>query len=88
MSLMLSGADEKGKENEAAAVRFRSVVAQLAENTAMHGLPNMHKAKSKEKKTFWIAVLIFGVCKYLCNTTHTEAVFLHVKWVSSVEFCT
>ena len=40
---------------------FRSLVHQLAENTAMHGLPNATKAKTKERQIFWVAVLIFGI---------------------------
>ncbi len=74
MQPIISESDRGGKEN---GIKFRSVVAQLAENTAMHGLPNMHKAKSKEKKTFWVAVLLFGVCEY-CHVTLTIQTFIHL----------
>ena len=60
--MSLEGVDGNNKAEGSEA--FRNLVHQLAENTAMHGLPNATKAKTKERKLFWIAVLIFGMGKF------------------------
>ena len=37
-----------------------TLLQDLAENTAMHGLPHVQRANSKYRKIFWVVVLMLG----------------------------
>ena len=48
---------EDGPEEKQA---FRTLVSNLAGNTAMHGLPHVQRAGTLNRKIFWCLVLLAG----------------------------
>ena len=40
---------------------FQRVLFGLAENTGMHGLPNIQRSKSIVRKLFWLLILCGGL---------------------------
>ena len=42
---------------------FQRVLFGLAENTGMHGLPNIQRSKSIVRKLFWLLILCGGLGK-------------------------
>ena len=61
---------------------FQRVLFGLAENTGMHGLPNISRSKSLVRKFFWLLILCAGLSKYSKIIT---TVLIQI-WSSSLRF--
>ncbi len=50
---------------EANNTSFTNVFGELAQNTGMHGLPNIYRSGSLTRKTVWTIILIAGLGKLI-----------------------
>ena len=53
--------DKDKKQQEDA--HFQTLMLGLAENTGMHGLPNIRRSSGWFRKTFWLLILLAGLGK-------------------------
>ncbi len=63
---MGDGGNESQLKSKREDVHFNSLLLSMAQNTGMHGLPNITRSRSIFRKICWLLILFggIGICHY------------------------